>query len=228
MAAPLSPLFLSPAIVHRLGFAAQFVDHFTGLPVRTPLRVQIQSLRWRPFRSENDATYRFLRTNGDIPAGNFTLEVECPTGEYENREPAVVTLPVVVGHPPPILSADYLVRAPLWPTRRLRPERGETIVAGRVVHAGPAPQAPAPDVRVRLFTPALPPPGTPYAYTNAAGEFVYRLPGSRLSISGGVLIDTANLNVTVRNAADTAGFVPSPAVFPARLGQMNEITIEIP
>jgi hypothetical protein len=227
MASPASALFVSPHVVHRLGIAIRFVDHFTALPIRIPLRVEIESLRWRAFRSEHDATYRFLRTNEDIPSGTFTVTAICPTGEYENREPLSVTLPVVVAHPPPVLANDYLVQSPLWPSRRMRPQAGETVVMGRLLHAGPPPQAPAPDMRVRLFTPALPPPGTPYAYTNANGEFVYRFPGLRMSLSGGVLIDTVTLNIAVRNAADTIGFSPAPPGFAVRLGQTNETSIEI-
>jgi hypothetical protein len=227
MDSPASSLFISPNIVHRLGIVLRFVDHFTNLPIRIPLQVKIESQRWPAFRSENDATYRFLRTNADIPAGNFTVTVDCPTREYESREPVAVALPVVVGHPPPILPNDYLVQTPLWPTRRLRPEAGETVVVGRVLHAGP-PQAPAADMRVRLFTPALPPPQTPYAYTTADGEFVYRLPNLRMSLLGGALVDTATLNVTVRNAGDTLGFAAVPATVVARLGKTNETTIVIP
>ena len=218
---------LHPTITHRLGAVVQFIDHFTGLPIRTPLRASIPDQRWDAIRSESDLTYRFIRTHREIPTGSFDVVVECPSGEYERIEQVTITLPIVVGHPPPIVRDDYLSRFPLWPTRRLRPEVGETVVTGRVLHTAP-PLAPAVGMRVRLSTPVIPPAGTAYAYTNAQGEFVYRLPGLRMSISGGIPVTTATLNVEIRDAADVAGFPANPSTIVVRLGETNEATIEIP
>ena len=223
----MTSLLLHPTIAHRLGSAVQFIDHFTRLPIRTPLRVSIPNQRWDAIRSESDFTYRFIRTNREIPIGNFDVVVECPSGEYESVEPVTVALPIIVGHPPPIVRDDYLSRFPLWPTRRLRPEVGETVVIGRLLHTGP-PLAPAVGMRVRLSTPVIPPPGTAYAYSKANGEFVYRLPGLRMSISGGIPVRTATLNVEIRDAADVVSFPAIPSTIVVRLGETNETTIEIP
>jgi hypothetical protein len=226
MSSGASSLFIPVEITHRLAVAVRFIDIFTGEPVRLPLTVTIPALRLKAFHSLPDDTYRFIITNRDVPAGGpFDIEVEVPRDEYAAREPMQVTLPVVVGHPPPIVRPDFLVEFPLWPTRLRKVPPGETAVTGRIVSAG---ATNVEGLRVFLFDPPGPPPPSPYAYTDANGEFLFRLPGLRARMSGAVPVVTAPLDVEIRDPllALVSPVVPSSIV--VDLGRSSVFEFDVP
>jgi len=221
-----SAIFVPVNVVHRLAVAVRLFDIFTGETVRTPMTLAIPELRARAFRA-SDNTYRFQFTNRDVPSGGpFTLTIEVPSGEYESREPTQVpSLPIVVGHPPPVIRPDYLLEFPMWPTRAHKLPAAETAVVGRVISAG------ATDVtslRVFLFEPPGPPPATPYAYTNGNGEFLFRLPQLHAHMSGTVPVLTATLDIEIRDAANAVVAPVVPASVVADLGRTTLFEFNVP
>jgi hypothetical protein len=219
-------LFTGIEITHRLGIAVRFFDIFTGESVTVPLRAAIPELRWTAFHSAADNTYRFLVTNADVPPGGpFEIEVEAAGGEYEAREPMQVSLPVVIGHPPPVVRSDYLLEFPLWPSRRRRVPPGETAVTGRIISGG---ATNVDGLRVFLFEPPGPAPVTPYAYTNAAGEFLFRLPQLQARMSGSTPVITATLNIEVRDSSNALIAPVNPASMVVDLGRSALFEFTVP
>jgi hypothetical protein len=217
--------FVSVDLVHRLGFAVRFFDIFTGETIAVPLVVTLPDLRWSAFRAGRDDTYRFVVSNREIPAGGpFDIRVEIPGGEYEARERMQVALPIVIGHPPPIVRADYLLEFPLWPTRRRRTPPGETAITGRIVSGG---ATGVNGLRVFLFLPPGPAPAVPYAYTSAAGEFLFRFPQLRSRMSGPVAITTETLDLVIRDPANAV--VPvNPGSIVVDLGRPSLFEFAVP
>lgn len=208
---------------HRLAVAFQFVDIFTLNPVPSPLEVSIPSERWTAFASESDHTYRLLATNRDVPAGVFTVQVDSPSGEYAALEAISITLPVVVGHPPPVVRADFLITQPLWPTRLTRPAPGETAVVGRIASGG---VTPLDGLRMFVFTGGVAP-ATPYAYANELGEFLFRLPLAKTSFSGVSVTTHALFNVECLDS--TNAVVPIvPASIDLVFGRSHDIGFSVP
>ena len=217
--------FSPVSLTHNLGVALRFVDMFSRRVVEVPLKVTVDALRWQAFRSESDGTYRFVATNRPVPAGNFVVTVTDSSGIYSSREQLQVTLPVVIGHPPPLVRADYLVDVPLWPTPGFRSAQGETVVRGRVVSAG-ANVASA--LRVFLFPPPGPRPAQPYAWPDENGDFLFRIPGLRGSMSGNVPVTTATLDAEVLDAANNPVVPVNPANLVVRLGQTEYFVFNAP
>jgi hypothetical protein len=208
----------------------QFVDPFTSQPIRTPLSVSIPTLRWTSLRSDTDATYRFSCLNPPLvggaphlPAGTFTLGITPANGPYAALEPRQITLPVTASHPPPVLYTDYLVALALWPTVAFRPPPGETSVTAYLVSTSHQSVA---GLKVRMFdSSAPPPPPNVYTRSDAAGQFLIRLPALR---RGNVANPTALLDVQVFNAANTALAV-TPATLTVPVGQLTGfVTLTIP
>jgi hypothetical protein len=219
-------LFLGVDVVHRLAVAVRFFDIFTRDTVQVPLTVTIPALRLRAFRAESDSTYRFVITNREVPAGGpFDILVETPGGEYEAREAMQVTLPIVVGHPPPVVRPDYLLEFPLWPTRLRKVPPAETAVTGRIISGG---ATNVDGLRVFLFEPPGPVPATPYAYTNGSGEFLFRLPQLHARMSGAVPIVTATLDIEIRDPilALVAPVIPGNVV--VDLGRSSVFEFNVP
>jgi hypothetical protein len=206
---PFSPF----RVIHRLSFACLFTDEFTDAPVRSPLSVTIPQLRLTAFRSEREATYRFQVTNADVPTGPVDVAVSSLLQDYASFEPITVTLPIVPSTPP--LRNDFLVTRSLWPTRRLALPPGETAVRGRVVPA--APGLAVAGLRVVLSV-GPPPVDAPYTYTDAQGEFLFRLPTLVAEVVGGVVDTTETLTVTV---SDGGAVTVAPATFTVTLGQVQ-------
>jgi hypothetical protein len=222
----MSSLFTPVTLVHRLAVAVRFFDIFTGETVRTPLTVTIPALRLQAFHAATDDTYRFVVHNRDVPAGGpFDIAVDILRSEYEAREPMQVTLPLVVGHPPPVVRPDFLLEFPLWPTRLRRTPPGETAITGQIISGG---TTNVNGLRVFFFEPPGPPPATPYAYTNDAGEFLFRLPQLHARMSGVVPVLTANLNIEIRDPSSTlvSPVVPSSVV--ADLGRSSLLQFQVP
>jgi hypothetical protein len=221
-----APLFVPVDIIHRLGVAVRLFDIFTGETVRVPMSVAIPELRLQAFHSEGDNTYRVLVTNRDVPAGGpFEIQVEVSSGEYEALEPMQVTLPIVVGHPPPVVRPDYLLEFPLWPTRRRKVPPGETAVVGRIITAG---ATNVEGLRIFLFQPPGPAPATPYAYTNEFGEFLFRLPQLHAQMSGGIAILTATLNIEIRDPALALVAPVNPGSIIVNLGRLSMFEFNVP
>lgn len=219
-------LFVDVEIIHRLGVAVRLFDIFTGETVRVPLIVTIPVLRWTAIHAATDDTYRFVVTNRDIPGGPpFAIEVEAPGKEYEAREALPVTLPIVVGHPPPVVRPDYLLEFPLWPTRRRRVLPGETAVTGRIVSGG---ATNVDGLRVFLFEPPGPAPVTPYAYANVHGEFLFRLPQLHARMSGAVPVVTATLNIEIRDQVNVPVAPLNPGAVVVDLGRSSLFEFTVP
>jgi hypothetical protein len=220
----------TPALTRDLAAVVQFVDPFTGLPIRVPFTVSIPALQWTALWWVTDATYRFSRANvplvGGIPqfpVGTFTLNVTPASSTYAALEPRQITLPVAAAHPPPVLAADYLVPLALWPTVAFRVAAGETAVTARLVSASNQSVA---GLKARMFDSASPPP-PPNVYTrsDAAGQFLIRLPALR---RGNVVNPTALLDVQVFNAANVPLLV-TPATLMVPIGQATGyVTLGIP
>jgi hypothetical protein len=243
------------AVTHHLCAAFRFVDAFTGRPVGVPLDVRADTMAavpgmpntpWKAVAGPNDGTYRFLVTNRTVmPAGAIAVSVEAPGGEYVSFEPVTMTLPrPLAAHPPTPDRSDFLVGSPpwpavavpLWPTRLVQLPAGETAIVGMVKSGGATPTA---GLRIKIWDSRDPMPATPYTYTDASGEFLFRLPadmrfpGIRFKggVSGGVITSTANLVVDIRiPPAYAAAVAPTaPAVpFSVRLGQLTTMPITVP
>jgi hypothetical protein len=206
---PFSPF----RVTHRLAFACAFTDEFTGEPVRSPLSVTIPLLGLTAFRSEQEATYRFQATNAEVPTGSVSVIVSSLLQDYASFEPITVSLPIIPGTPP--LRNDFLVTRSLWPTRRLALPPGETAVVGRVVPAAPGLSV----AGLRVVLSVGPPPlDAPYAYTDAHGEFLFRLPTLVAQLVGGVVSTTETLTIT---ASDGGAVTVAPATFTVTLGQVQ-------
>ena len=242
------------SVRHRLAAAFRFVDIFTGKPVGVPLDVRVETfplpfvkgrpnLPWRAVPGRNDATYRFFVSNDTVmPASPSPIAVtvsaptNAPKEEYVSFEKVEVTLPLpLTAHPPTPARSDFLIEKTLWPTRAVKVSTGETAVVAVVKSAG---ATPIERLRVRLWTGLGPPPVSPYAYTNAAGEVLFRLPDLK-TVVGGVISTTSMLNLEIRvPPAYAATVVPTqirtdagavlPLPLPLRVGQVTTLEILIP
>lgn len=207
-------------VQHRLGFALRFEDIFdrpsspATPPIRGRLDVSIPGLRWQAFYVDSDATYRFRYGPTETIAGTHAVEVRSLDGIYVNHEPFTVTLPIVA--PPPPTASDYLVARPLWPTRRFRIPAGETAVIGRITPAVPSTNVAG--LRVQLYRGVAPPPSGAYTFTDAAGEFVFRLLKLPGPVPGGTLND---IKIIV---TDGGPVTVAPAMFTVVLGQTQTMS----
>jgi hypothetical protein len=213
-----------------LAAVVQFVDPFTSQPVRVPCAVSISAWNWSALRWDTDATYRFSLPNvpqvggmPQLPTGTFTLSVTPADATYAVLEPRLLTLPPAPAHPPPVLAADYLVALALWPTVGFRVPAGETAVTARLVSASNQSVA---GLKARMFnTAAPPPPPNVYTRSDAAGQFLIRLPGLQ---RGNTANPTAVLDVQVFDAAN-APLVVTPATLTVPIGQATGfVTLGIP
>jgi hypothetical protein len=206
---------------HLLGFALRFEDIFdrpatpTTSPVRAPLQVSIPALRWQAFYAGSDGTYRFRFGPHDVIAGTHAVEVTSLDGSYANHEAFTVTLPRVVSTPP--VTDDFLIARPLWPTRSFRIPEGETAVIGRITSPTSQPVA---GLRVQLYRGASPPPSGAYTYTDANGEFVFRLLKLGGLVPGGPITD---IKIAV---SDGGPIVVSPVMFTVDLGHAQAISFQ--
>jgi len=194
-----------------------------------PIVVGMPNTPWKAVRGGSDGTYRFLVTNKTVaPVGNIGVSVSAPGGEYVDFEPFAVTLPrLLVAHPPTPDRSDFLVDHNLWPTRVLNLPAGETAIVGRVASGGVNPIA---GLRIRIWPSGSPMPATPYTYTGAVGEFVFRLPGLK-KVSGGVVSTTASLAMNIRlPPLYTVAVAPTAPVIPftVRLGQVTTLNVSVP
>jgi hypothetical protein len=111
----------------------------------------------------------------------------------------------------------------LWPTVAFRVPAGETAVTARLVSAGNQTVA---GLKVRLFDAAAPPP-PPNVYTrsDAAGQFLIRLPALRRA---NVANPTVLLTVQVFDTAN-APLLVTPATLIVPIGQATGfVTLGIP
>jgi hypothetical protein len=236
-------LFVRPSIRHQLGVVLRFVDVFTGRPIDTPLDVRSialpsplpppparpPNLPWRALRRADDASYRFVVSDGEaLPTGPLDVLVDDPGGAYVNFEPLTIQLPrPLVAHPPTPDRSDFLVDRKLWPTRHAALGAAETAVVGRIVSTGALTQVAA--LRIRLGVGPLP--ADPYTYTNDAGEFLFRLPGLKGKVVGSVVTSTAPLDVEILEppAFTTVVATTSPS-FPVvvTLGRVTVLEIHVP
>lgn len=220
----------TPAFSRDLAAVVQFVDPFTALPIRLPFAVSIPALQWTALRWDTDATYRFSQPNvslvggtPQLPTGTFTLSVAPAGATYAALEPRQITLPVTAPHPPPVLSTDYLIPLALWPTVAFHVPVGETAVTARLVSASNQSVA---GLKARMFDSAAPPPpASVYTRSDAAGQFLIRLPSLR---RGNAANPTVVLDVQIFNAAN-APLVVAPATLTVPIGQLTGfVTLTIP
>lgn len=227
-----------PSVRHRLAAALRFVDAFTGAPITLPLDVRVEAiapayvgmprLPWRAQRAV-DGSYRLFATNAtQPPVGPIDVVVGAPGGEYLDLEPAPIVLPRPIAGPFPVRS-DFLVTRRLWPTRRLTIPIGETAVIGSVRTAAGAAAA---GYRVTLGEAPIPA-AAPYAYTDAAGDFLMRLPNVRTLSPppGSVIRAAAPLSVEIRSPPAFAALIAptSPAFpLPVAIGRPSTLFITIP
>jgi hypothetical protein len=200
----------------RLVLAVAFRDIFFPDPaaalIAVPLAVEVLGIvAWRG----DDATYRISVPSGTaVPAPPWAVTVSAPGGEYVQLDPITVPGAPVPSTPP--VRSDYLRTFPLLPTRLLRLPPGETAVQGVIRKLGVA-QA---GLGVTLHPGSVPSAGTPQARTDAAGQFVYRLP----DVTGAGLGAAVSLTVTV-----VAGGVPvtvSPATVTLAAGRVQTLSFE--
>jgi hypothetical protein len=218
----------TPTLTRTLAAVVQFVDPFTALPIRFPFSVSIPALRWTALWWDTDATYRFSRANvplaggvPQLPVGTFALSITPTGGPYAALEPRQITLPPAASHPPPVLAADYLVALALWPTVAFRVPAGETAVTARLVSAT---NQNVGGLKARLFDAASPPPPNVYTRSDAAGQFLIRLPALR---RGNAADPTALLDVQVFDAAN-APIAVTPATLTVPIGQLTgSVTLAI-
>lgn len=231
----------------RLAAAVRFVDAFTQTPVDVPLDVRAEVLPivpsmpllpWKAVPGLTDTTYRFLVADRTVtPVGAIPIQVTARRAEYVDFEGFSMVLPrPLVAQPPTPALSDFLITKALWPTQVLKVPAGETAIVAVVKSAG---ANPVDALRLKVWTGLGPPPPTPYTYTNAAGEALFRLPDLKMVV-GGVISPTATVNLELRlppapyiaavvptQIRDEAGAVlASP--FALRLGQKTTLQISIP
>jgi hypothetical protein len=230
----------------RLAAAVRFHDAFTQAPVDVPLDVRAETLPivksmplvpWKAIHGLTDTTYRFLVGDRTVmPVGAIPVKVTAPHAEYVDFEGFSLLLPLpLLAHPPTPASSDFLIKKTLWPTRKLKVPLGETAIVATVKSAG---ANPVEALRIKVWT-GLGPPPTPYTYTNAAGEALFRFPDLKVVV-GGVISLTATVNLELRlppapyatavvptQIRDEGGAVLS-SPFPLRLGQITTLQISIP
>jgi hypothetical protein len=225
-----------PVVRHRLAVALRFVDAFTGAAIAVPLSVRAEVLPvvpgmpripWHAVRA-GDGTYRLLTTGTTVqPVGAIDVIVTALDDEYLDAEPAPVMLPRPLAGPLPT-RADFIVTRTLWPTRRLALPAGETSVVGNVrTAAGVA------AVGYRVTLGELPIAAAPYAYTDAAGDFLVPLPSVRTLSPppGSAMRTSAPLGIEIRSPpAFAALVVPATPVFPwpAPIGRSSTLFVTIP
>jgi hypothetical protein len=214
--------FAHPLLRRSLAAAYRFCDIFhapfdrTTPPVTAPLTVTIPALRWTALPVDDDATYRFSASTLTEPApsgGPLAIAVTSSDGSYVNFEPISVTLPLAVSSPP--VRSDYLVVKPLWPTRLFRVPTGETALHGSIRST----TLPVAGLKVTMYATPSPPPGGPYTYTDARGDFLFRFP--LLAAAG----DTATLTIDVSDGSPVA-ISPSSIVLKLReiaMAQFNRV-----
>ena len=215
------PNNFTPWFTHRLAIALRFVDVFTGRPVENALRVAIPGQRWEAVYCATDSTYRFLMTASPVSSGAFQVVVEDPEQIYVNHQS--IELMLTPSPPmPPIARHDYLHEFPLWPTRRFKVPMGETALVGRLVSASAGGVG---GLDVRIFPAGEPPPSTPFARSNADGEFLFRLPQVTRETDGTPI----PLSLEVQVSRDGIGVSPvTPSTFRPEPGQVRSRTFEIP
>ena len=208
-----------PTLVHHLGVALRFVDIFSDLPVTIPLTVTVPAQGWRAVYRATDNTHRLVFTHRPPPSGTFAVAVEAPGGEYINYEPIQITLPIIPGiPPPPVRRSDYLITLPLWPTRIFRPPAGETAVLGCLSRARAG-------LDIRIYAAGQPVPAIPYTRSDGQGEFLFRLPWLRPTMSGTIINPPPNLAIEVREAGSP--LTVNPATFPLIPGRAQVLTFVI-
>ncbi|HEY5933088.1 MAG TPA: hypothetical protein VIU61_00550 [Kofleriaceae bacterium] len=209
--------FVHTNLGHALACALRFEDIFyrpvepTTPPVATRLEVTIPALAWTAIRADRDATYRFRFTPGVDVTGTHDVVVTSLDGIYVNHEPFQITLPRMMSTPP--RASDFLIARPLWPTRRFHAPIGETCVIGRIT----SPNLPVAALRVQLYRGAAPPPLGAYTYTDANGEFVFRL----LKLAGAIGDVISDVRIAV---SDGNPVVVAPDMFSVELGRTQSIT----
>ncbi|HEX3864910.1 MAG TPA: hypothetical protein VHY35_24755 [Stellaceae bacterium] len=215
--------FVAPRLQRSLSAVYRFYDAFLFPPdERTPpldvtLDVTIPALDWAALPWANDFTYRFSASTLTRPApsgAGLAVEVTARNGDYINFEPILLTLPLAVSLPP--LRSDFLIARALWPTPAARPPAGETVVRGTVRSATAQPVA---DLKVVMWSggSVSPPAGTPYTRTNAAGDFLYRLPQLK-----GATGSAVSITIQVEDGAVTV----APATLPILLGQTQIVAFQ--
>lgn len=213
MSTAFAPVY-APPLLHQLLWSLRFTDVFTGLVIDAPLTVTVPALRLVAVHDARDRSYRLVFDPRATPPAGPDVAVLVSAGRGDYIDQAGITVPPVrpaPGHVP-VLVGDVLKTFPLWPTRALAPSPGETVVVGRVVGAGGAPLADH-RVAIAINAPALA--TAPVVRSDAAGEFLYRLPGLRRA--PGVLAMDLALAVTAPGGANVPVSSPShpPAVPPA-------------
>lgn len=240
---------VSPATRHSLCAAWQFTDAFSLRPIAVPLTVTVPAIAppypWMPALpwtavDGGDGVYRFKVTNGVVaPTGTLAVNVAVPTSDYVAFEPLAMTLVPTGMHgvaPRPLAGpypqrSDFLLSTPLWPTRVFRIPPGETAVVGSITNAASAPVA---GLKVTMWSSAYAnaPAGTPYTYTDANGDFVFRLlgPDFRVDIAGGHATTTVGVSISLlAPPAHTTAVIPTtpfPQTIP--LGQVTTMPIRVP
>lgn len=207
---------------HRLGIVIRFVDVFTGRVIDSPMRVSVPDQEWIAVKGKTDATYRFLFTEQAVPAGNFTVEVISLTQEYQNLQVLQISLPVVPSIPP--LRSDFIVEHPLWPTRKFKIPAGESAVTGRIVSGG---VNAVDDLQIRFYEQGTLPSAAPAAFSDAQGEFVYRLPWYSYQVAGSVVSPPPDIDIEITG---TGGVITpiNPASIHPEPGLVHAQTITIP
>lgn len=219
--------FHAPVFHHRLGVALQFVDAFTGQVVRSPLRVRFPALGLDAIRAVDD-TYRLIVADPPLPPPPPALfDVDVQGEDYVLLDgPLKVELPrTASAPPPPVLRGDYLVRAQLWPTTRVRAPAGETVVLGQVARAAPA--APIADLKVVIHLASENPTLVPFTRTDARGQFLYRLSRLKGTLGAGTPPATANVSVKMFDPTGPP-LAPSPAVLTLDLGRASTVQFTVP
>jgi len=169
MSSPDGTSMMSPQLRWQLLGVLRFHDAFTHEIVRNSLQVTIPNLGLLGVAG-SDATYRFVSSQEQPPAGTFPVHADVPDAEYIQWDPFWLTFASL----PPILPLrdHFLVEAPLWPTRRLAPRAGETSLVIQIQRSKKG--DPVSDLRVKLIRAgAIPSLDT---RTNLRGECFFRVP----------------------------------------------------
>ncbi len=118
-----------------------------------------------------------------------------------------------------------MIQSPLWPTRRATLPPGDTAVIGHFVSQGGV--TPVDGLRVVLFIPPGPAPVRPYTRTDAAGDFVFRMPQLR-RVAGNPAVILHDFEVRDAANAIVPVLQPPAASIAVEIGRVVAVGFTIP
>jgi len=181
-------------IQHRLSFALRVADHFSNISVDETLDVKLDT-RERPVTSQaglvrhDDGTYRWA----DLRDGLREVTIASPSRRWTTWTPGPLAVSV------PLADPQTAVRYEMWPTPLASAPPGVSAIRGKLLGSAVS------GARIEINGTAMAPTGR-YTLADAAGEFLYLLPGGPwpVTVNGALDLQITVVTRTV-SGGDIAG-----------------------